>query len=325
MAGPVNKKATLKKQCKEYELSIKKSLELQGIHYHAKALELDAMKTRGHIIYYVYDAIADVKNNAFEFINYEFCMLHGLPILDWLHGDFSDAQALFISLIVSELYPDIDELLEKQPNTAMLLLPALARDKLNKARAAIKEGSFDKAELLIEEVRCIAEMIVTADRYLNPAPYKSLNEEKQKHKKNISDMRSELVKKTDVYKLSQEFQSIVSDYAHKVKLLLESKKLPSEPEDIISTCVRGVSFSIDHCDLGTSRVIKSSEREFFMELSRLASEFEDNCDGEYKDETSSVSVLDAYDFDSEIISVNVPKLRRHLRRVILPLPEINYP
>ncbi|CED61884.1 Putative uncharacterized protein [Moritella viscosa] len=240
MARSVNKKATLKKQCKEHELNIKESLKLQGINYHASALELDVRKMRGHIISYVYEAITDVKNNAFEFIDDEFCVLHGLPTIDRFHDELSDTQALFISLIVSELYPDIDALLEKQPNTAMLLFPALARDKLNKARSAIENDNVENAELRIEEVRCIAEMIVIVHRYFNPAPYKSLNEEKQQHNKKVSDMRRELVKKTRQYDFSVKLRALVDVYVKGVIELFSDNELELDSHSITLSCLKGI-------------------------------------------------------------------------------------
>lgn len=303
MARPVNKKSALKKQCKEYELSIKESLKLQDIHYHAKSLELDAMQTRGHIINYVYDAIADVRLNASEYkddvIDDAFCELHGLPTVDRFHDELSDAQALFVSLIVNELYPDIDDLLKTQPNTAMLLLTALARDKLNKAGSAIEEDNFEKAELLIEEVRGVAEMIVMVHSHLNPAPYKSLNEEKQQHKKSVSDMRSELVKKTAKYGFSLELRALVVDYAENVKLLLEHHNMLDELTDITIFSVKGLDLHFF-----------GDMSEFYKSLSNLAYEFEEKYEALYMQ--SKIGG----DNDHEDIFISLATIRRHLVDIV---------
>ncbi|TKF21950.1 hypothetical protein FCV43_08970 [Vibrio genomosp. F6] len=326
MARPTNKKAALKKRCNELENNIKQSMtfrkehelsnsaskKLTGFNYHAKALELDTAQTRGHAVNYVYDAIADVRVNAYDFIDDAFCELHGLPLLDRF-DELTDAQALFISLVVPELYPDIDDVVETNSNVVELLMPALARDKLTKARDGISLDNFDDVELLLEEVGQIAEMIIVVHQYLNPAPYKAVVANKKQHKEKISNVRSELVKRTVVYKASQDFQSVVTKYALNVKSLLESKAMPSGPEDIISACVKGVSSSIDNIDPGAYRSIRKSERDFVIELSKLASDFEDCCTLEVDDE----SPTDLYDFSLEMISINLPKLRRHLKQIDL--------
>lgn len=320
MARPVNKKATLKKQCKEYELSIKESLKLQGINYHAKSLELDVMQTRGHIIHYVYDAITDVRNDAFEFIDYEFCILNGLPIMNWLHSDFSDAQALFISLIVNELYPDIDDLLDKQPNTEALLFPALARYKLNKARAAIEEGSFEKARLLIEEIAIISEMI-TSDYFsgflkfgevltkiqleyrLSRIKRKQLTIEHKKlrlaHKKSVSSMRRELVKRTAKYGFSLKLRDLVVEYAENVRLLLEYNNMPNNSIDITFFSVKGLELY----NFG-------GEHKFYDYLSNLAYEFEEEYEELYMQSKMGS------DNDPEDIFISLATIRRHLVDIV---------
>ena len=173
--------------------------------------------------------------------------------------------------------------------------------------------NFDDAELLLEEVGQIAEMIIVVHQYLNPAPYKVVVANKKQQIEKVSNIRSELVKRTVVYKASQDFQSVVTKYALNVKSLLESKAMPSGPEDIISACVRGVSSSIGNIDHSAYRSIRKSERDFVIELSKLASDFEDCCTLEVDDE----SPTDLYDFSLEIISINLPKLRRHLKQIDL--------
>ncbi|WP_282110769.1 hypothetical protein [Shewanella algicola] len=324
MARPTNKKAALKKRCNELENNIKQSMtfrkehelsnsaskKLTGFNYHARYFETEHEK--GRLIYYVYDAIDDVRVNAYDFIDDAFCELHGLPLLDRF-DELTDAQAIFISLIVPELYPDIDDVVETNSNVVELLMPALARDKLTKARGAISLDNFDDAELLLEEVGHIAEMIIVVHQYLNPAPYKVVVANKKQRIEKVSNIRSELVKRTVVYKASQDFQSVVTKYALNVKSLLESKAMPSGPEDIISACVRGVSSSVDNIDPSAYRSIRKSERDFVIELSKLASDFEDCCTLEVDDE----SPTDLYDFSLEIISINLPKLRRHLKQIDL--------
>ncbi len=295
---------------KEHELSNSASKKLTGFNYHAKYFETEHEK--GRLIYYVYDAIADVRVNAYDFIDDAFCELHGLPLLDRF-DELTDAQALFISLVVPELYPDIDDVVETNSNAVELLMPALARDKLTKARDGISLDNFDDAELLLEEVGQIAEMIIVVHQYLNPAPYKVVVANKKQQIEKVSNIRSELVKRTVVYKASQDFQSVVTKYALNVKSLLESKAMPSGPEDIISACVRGVSSSIGNIDHSAYRSIRKYERDFVIELSKLASDFEDCCTLEVDDE----SPTDLYDFSLEIISINLPKLRRHLKQIDL--------
>lgn len=317
LARPVNKKAMLKKQCKEHESNIKKSLKLQGINYNTKAFEVDVkvpkidaktfkvddqndgFKIRIYIVDYVYNAISDVKNNAFEFIDDEFCELHSLPNLERFHDELSDAQAIFISLIVNELYPDMDSILDKRPNTAMLLLPALAHDKLNKARIAIDKESFEIAELLIEEVRSIAEMIVIVHRYFNPAPYKALSEEKQQHKKSVSDMRSELVKKTAKYGFSLELRALVVDYAEDVKLLLEHHNMLGKLTDITIFSVKGL-------DLHTF----DDDNKFYDSLSNLAYEFEEKYETLYKQRKMEK------DDNLEDVFISLATIRRHLVDIV---------
>jgi len=290
--------------CKEHESNIKESLKLQGINYHTKALELDARKTRGHIISYVYEAIIDVKNNAFEFIDNEFCELHGLPTIERFHDDLSDAQALFISLIVSELYPDIDDLLEKQSNTAMLLFPALARDKLNVARHEIEKDNLKKAELLVGEVRYIAEMIVIVHSYFNPAPYKSLNEDKQKHKENVSDIRSGAVKKTAQYGFSVKLRALVVEYVKGVTELLVSSKLQSDPDSIISACLKGLE-------------MHDATNTFDTSLSSLAYKLEESYIALYeKEKLNAVDDQLSCDEVLEDVFLSPATIRRHVVDIV---------
>lgn len=311
MARTVNKKATLKKQCKEYELSIKKSLKFQGINYHASSLELDAKKTRGHIISYVYDAISDVKNNAVEFIDDAFCELHGLPTLEHFHKELSDAQALFISLIISELYPDIDGLLEKQPNTAMLLFPALARDKLNKARHEIENNNFEKAELLIEEVRGIAEMIVIVDRYFNPAPYKSLNEERQLRKNSVSVIRSDTVKKTAQYDFSVKLRTLVIGYVKGVTELLASNQLETDSASIISACLKGLE-------------MHDASNSFDASLSSFAYQLEEDYIALYeKEKFNEDDDQQSRDEVLEDVFLSPATIRRHVVDIVSKLPSLH--
>ncbi|WP_043993582.1 hypothetical protein [Moritella sp. PE36] len=346
MARPVNKKAMLKKQCKEHESNIKKSLKLQGINYNTKAFEADVkvpkidaktfkvddqsdgFKIRIYIIDYVYNAIADVKNNAFEFIDDEFCELHSLPNLDRFHDELSDAQAVFISLIVNELYPDMDGILDKRPNTAMLLLPALAHDKLNKARSAIEIDNLKKAESLIEEVRGIAEMIVIVHSYFTPEPYKLFNKKRADKVKKTSAIRSEAVKKSSSYAYSKKLNVCISVYAEGVKSLLKGCDRPFDSEDIINSCMKGFSdstsidsFGVERSDIAqvkrvvvAEHVVCDKERDFFMGLSQLALDFEERYEELRSAAESSTTVLS--DFDSEDIAMNVSNFRRNLKKIL---------
>lgn len=239
MARPENIKAELNKKCKQLESDIKNSLAERGMKYHAKSLELDAMQTRGHIINYVYEAIDDVKSSAFDYIDDNFCNTHGLPLLENL-DNFSDAQALYVAMVVPELYPDIDDRLEKSPNIPELLFPALARDKLNKARVLIENGDFNQVELLVDEVEVISEMIVTARRYVNPEPYKLLKQSRLEREKSVSEIRLETVKKSSAYTFSKELRKYVNAYSLEVKSLLEKHNRLAESTDVLHYGVKGL-------------------------------------------------------------------------------------
>ncbi|OBT01612.1 hypothetical protein A9259_20100 [Vibrio cyclitrophicus] len=308
MARQTNKKAALKKRCNELENNIKQSMtfrkehelsnsaskKLTGFNYHAKALELDTAQTRGHAVNYAYDAIADVRVNAYDFIDDAFCELHGLPLLDRF-DELTDAQALFISLVIRELYPDIDDVVETNPNVAELLMPALARDKLTKARDAISLDNFEDAGLLLEEVGQIAEMIIVVHQYLNPAPYKAVVVNKKQHNEKVSNVRSESVKRTERYGFSQELKKLVVDYAESVKALLQQHEMPMSAVDVTFFGVKGL-------DLHSW----GENEEFILALSNLAFEFEEKYEALYT----------AKKGDEDEIFISLATIRRHLVDIV---------
>ncbi|TVU59035.1 hypothetical protein FQP88_20960 [Vibrio atlanticus] len=320
MARQTNKKAALKKRCNELENNIKQSMtfrkehelsnsaskKLTGFNYHAKCFETEHEK--GRLIYYVYDAIADVRANAignmhgvasgeedvFGYIDDAFCELHGLPLLDRF-DELTDAQALFISLVIPELYPDIDDVVETNPNVAELLMPALARDKLTKVRDGISLDNFDDAELLLEEVGQIAEMIIVVHQYLNPAPYKVVVANKKQHNEKVSNVRSESVKRTERYGFSQELKKLVVDYAESVKALLQQHEMPMSAVDVTFFGVKGL-------DLHSW----GENEEFILALSNLAFEFEEKYEALYT----------AKKGDEDEIFISLATIRRHLVDIV---------
>lgn len=260
MARPPNKQAILKKRCKDHESDIKNTLEERGIKYHLKSLDLAPRKDRMHLLHLIETAIDDVKDCV---IDETFLKTHGLPSVE----KFSDAQALYVAMIVPELYPDIDHLLEDFPNTPELLFPALARDKLNKARVLIENADFNKAELLIEEVAVISEMIVTAHRYVKPEPYKLRDEKNKLTKVNkgmkTSKARQKAVKKSSAYIFSLEIRKYIEQYALNVKLLLEANEMSFDSSSVAYYCVKGM-------DIHALKDIS----DFWFSLSKLAFDFE---------------------------------------------------
>ncbi len=144
----------LKKRIKACELQLKALLDEKGLKYHASAFETESTLINGRetvlagsgVWYYVKAAIEDVRCNAAEFINDDFCSSLGLPSPKRSAG-YTDVQALYLSMIVPELYPDFDDRLLKDPHLPELLFPALAHHKLKTTKKIVEDNIITLSEV----------------------------------------------------------------------------------------------------------------------------------------------------------------------------------
>ncbi|ELO1778319.1 hypothetical protein QXB73_001436 [Vibrio fluvialis] len=136
----------LKKRIKACELQLKALLDEKGLKYHASAFETESTLINGRetvlagsgVWHYVKAAIEDVRCNAAEFVDDDFCSSIGLPSPKQSAG-YTDVQALYLSMIVPELYPDFDDRLLKDPHLPELLFPALAHHKLKTTKKIVED------------------------------------------------------------------------------------------------------------------------------------------------------------------------------------------
>ncbi|WP_180772362.1 hypothetical protein [Vibrio parahaemolyticus] len=144
----------LKKRIKACELQLKALLDEKGLKYHASAFETESTLINGRetvlagsgVWHYVKAAIEDVRCNAAEFINDDFCSSLGLPSPKRSAG-YTDVQALYLSMIVPELYPDFDDRLLKDPHLPELLFPALAHHKLKTTKKIVEDNIITLSEV----------------------------------------------------------------------------------------------------------------------------------------------------------------------------------
>lgn len=144
----------LKKRIKACELQLKALLDEKGLKYHASAFETESTLINGRetvlagsgVWHYVKAAIEDVRCNTAEFINDDFCSSLGLPSPKRSSG-YTDVQALYLSMIVPELYPDFDDRLLKDPHLPELLFPALAHHKLKTTKKVVEDNIITLSEV----------------------------------------------------------------------------------------------------------------------------------------------------------------------------------
>lgn len=144
----------LKKRIKACELQLKALLDEKGLKYHASAFETESTLINGRetvlagsgVWHYVKAAIEDVRCNAAEFVNADFCSSLGLPSPKRSEG-YTDVQALYLSMIVPELYPDFDDRLLKDPHLPELLFPALAHHKLKTTKKIVEDNIITLSEV----------------------------------------------------------------------------------------------------------------------------------------------------------------------------------
>ncbi|TOB87306.1 hypothetical protein CGJ97_22345, partial [Vibrio parahaemolyticus] len=144
----------LKKRIKACELQLKALLDEKGLKYHASAFETESTLINGRetvltgsgVWHYVKAAIEDVRCNAAEFVDDDFCSSIGLPSPKQSAG-YTDVQALYLSMIVPELYPDFDDRLLKDPHLPELLFPALAHHKLKTTKKIVEDNIITLSEV----------------------------------------------------------------------------------------------------------------------------------------------------------------------------------
>ncbi len=144
----------LKKRIKACELQLKALLDEKGLKYHASAFETESTLINGRetvlagsgVWHYVKAAIEDVRCNAAEFVDDDFCSSIGLPSPKQSAG-YTDVQALYLSMIVPELYPDFDDRLLKDPHLPELLFPALAHHKLKTTKKNVEDHIITLSEV----------------------------------------------------------------------------------------------------------------------------------------------------------------------------------
>ncbi len=144
----------LKKRIKACELQLKVLLDEKGLKYHASAFETESTLINGRetvltgsgVWHYVKAAIEDVRCNAAEFVDDDFCSSLGLPSPK-RSADYTDVQALYLSMIVPELYPDFDDRLLKDPHLPELLFPALAHHKLKTTKKIVEDNIITLSEV----------------------------------------------------------------------------------------------------------------------------------------------------------------------------------
>ncbi len=144
----------LKKRIKACELQLKALLDEKGLKYHASAFETESTLINGRetvlagsgVWHYVKAAIEDVRCNAAEFVDDDFCSSIGLPSPKQSAG-YTDVQALYLSMIVPELYPDFDDRLLKDPHLPELVFPALAHHKLKTTKKIVEDNIITLSEV----------------------------------------------------------------------------------------------------------------------------------------------------------------------------------
>lgn len=239
----------LKKRIKACELQIKALLAEKGLKYHASAFESESTLINGRetvfsgggVWHCVKAAIDDVRCNAAEFVDAKFCSDMGLPSPEQ-SADYSDLQALYLAMIVPDLYPDVDDRLLKDPHTPELLFPALAHHKLKAARGIIGDNVVDLSEVhaLLSEVEMIVEMMSVERRHLpgeKTSPLKKLKADAETKSVRVSEIRRDVAKKSPVHKEVIEFQGKVRELVFKVVSEMGKYHLSVSKETVRHLCL----------------------------------------------------------------------------------------
>ncbi|EIZ0312020.1 hypothetical protein MNO15_004277 [Vibrio parahaemolyticus] len=254
----------LKKRIKACELQLKVLLDEKGLKYHASAFETESTLINGRetvlagsgVWHYVKAAIEDVRCNAAEFVNADFCSSLGLPSPK-RSADYTDVQALYLSMIVPELYPDFDDRLLKDPHLPELLFPALAHHKLKTTKKIVEDNIITLSEVdglsagikgilsevytLLSEVEIIVEMMSLSRRKFSGektlSPLLKLKADAENKAAKVSEIRSSVTKKSSIQKEVMEFQGKVRELVSKVISEMGKYHLPISKETVRRLCL----------------------------------------------------------------------------------------
>ncbi len=268
----------LKKRIKASELQLKALLDEKGLKYHASAFESKTVWYKGRegvlshsgVWHYVKAAIEDVRCNAAEFVNDDFCSSLGLPSPKRA-ADYTDVQALYLSMIVPELYPDIDDKLLKDPHLPELLFPALAHHKLKTAKKIFEDniitlsevdeistkvrdslsevdglsaelkGILSKIYALLSDVEMIVEMMSLSRRKFSGektlSPLLKLKADAENKAAKVSEIRRIVAKKSPIHIEAMEFQGKVRELLSKVVSEMGKYHLPISKETVRQLCL----------------------------------------------------------------------------------------
>ncbi|HBC3481221.1 TPA: hypothetical protein KDY88_002675 [Vibrio parahaemolyticus] len=254
----------LKKRIKACELQLKALLDEKGLKYHASAFETESTLINGRetvlagsgVWHYVKAAIEDVRCNAAEFVNDDFCSSIGLPSPKQSAG-YTDVQALYLSMIVPELYPDFDDRLLKDPHLPELLFPALAHHKLKTTKKIVEDniitlsevdglsaelkGILSKIYALLSDVEIIVEMMSLSRRKFSGektlSPLLKLKADAENKAAKVSEIRRSVTKKSSIQKEAMEFQGKVRELVSKVVSEMGKYHLPISKETVRRLCL----------------------------------------------------------------------------------------
>ncbi|OSP11366.1 hypothetical protein B7489_19690 [Vibrio alginolyticus] len=229
----------LKKRIKACELQLKALLDEKGLKYHASAFETESTLINGRetvlagggVWHYVKAAIEDVRCNAAEFVDDDFCSSIGLPSPKQSAG-YTDVQALYLSMIVPELYPDFDDRLLKDPHLPELLFPALAHHKLKTTKKIVEDNIITLSEV---------DEISTKVR----GSLSTVYEISTKVRDSLSEVNEILTKVRDSLSEDDELSTEVRDSLSEVNEILTKVKDPLSTDDEILTKVRNSLSEVD--------------------------------------------------------------------------------
>ncbi|EOC1766073.1 MULTISPECIES: hypothetical protein [Vibrio] len=263
----------LKKRIKACELQLKALLDEKGLKYHASAFETESTLINGRetvlagsgVWHYVKAAIEDVRCNAAEFVDDDFCSSIGLPSPKQSAG-YTDVQALYLSMIVPELYPDFDDRLLKDPHLPELLFPALAHHKLKTTKKIVEDHIITLSD--VDEILTKVRDSLSED-----------NELSTKVKDLLSEVDEILTKVRDSLSEDNELSTKVKDLLSEVDEILtkvrgslsEVDGIPTEVKDLLSTVdeiLTKVRDSLSEID-GLSAELKSILSEVYALLSEV--------------------------------------------------------
>ncbi|MBE5145651.1 hypothetical protein HJ039_20340 [Vibrio parahaemolyticus] len=232
--------------------------------YHASAFETESTLINGRetvltgsgVWHYVKAAIEDVRCNAAEFVDDDFCSSIGLPSPKQSAG-YTDVQALYLSMIVPELYPDFDDRLLKDPHLPELLFPALAHHKLKTTKKIVEDniitlsevdglsaelkGILSKIYALLSDVEIIVEMMSLSRRKFSGektlSPLLKLKADAENKAAKVSEIRRSVTKKSSIQKEVMEFQGKVRELVSKVVSEMGKYHLPISKETVRRLCL----------------------------------------------------------------------------------------